>query len=75
MVKVRNVHQNHVGVQTVGKLDRFLPIACFSDAVAIPRLGQEYVQALAEQLMIIRDEHSDHRTSRHLAANSYPRVK
>jgi hypothetical protein len=54
-----DVHEHDIGQRFAGHGHRLGPVARLSDHVNVVLLGEDHLQAAAEQRMIIRDQHPD----------------
>jgi hypothetical protein len=55
------VHQHYVRFDPVTHLDHFLAICCCTDQVQILESLKEHNQSIADQVMVVSDDHPDAR--------------
>src|SRR5262249_14334071 len=54
-----DIHQDNVGQRLTRLLDRLRPVACLTDELDVVLLGQDHLQAPAEEGMVIDDQRAD----------------
>jgi hypothetical protein len=55
----RQIHDDNVGLQPIGRVHRITAVARFADYVDVPRSGQDRPEAGADDGVVIRQQHSN----------------